>query len=71
MNRAPGSLPAAGHVTPTMRTMNARRAAAIWLGLAVIALAVLVASLALGSVPLAPSRVLAALMPWHAGPARA
>ncbi|HVE10364.1 MAG TPA: iron ABC transporter permease [Paraburkholderia sp.] len=42
--------------------MTARRAAAIWAVLAVLALAVLVASLALGSVPVAPARVLAALL---------
>jgi len=43
--------------------MHAKRAAAIWCVLAVLALAVLIASLALGSVPLAPARVLAALLP--------
>jgi iron complex transport system permease protein len=50
----------------TLRVMSAKRAAAIWLALAVIAVAVLMASLALGSVSLAPMRVLAALMPSHA-----
>ena len=43
--------------------MSARRAAAIWAVLGALALAVLVASLALGSVPVAPARVLAALFP--------
>ncbi|NYH22241.1 FecCD family ABC transporter permease [Paraburkholderia bryophila] len=60
MNRQSGSMPA------TLRVMNAKRAAAIWLVLALIALAVLMASLALGSVSLAPMRVLAALLPSHA-----
>ncbi|MFM0739995.1 iron ABC transporter permease [Paraburkholderia xenovorans] len=46
--------------------MSAKRAATIWVVLAVFALAVLIASLALGSVPLAPARVLAALWPSHA-----
>lgn len=66
MSRHSGSLPAA-HV----RTMNAKRAAAIWLVLAAVALVVLMASLALGSVSLAPGRVLAALLPshaWHGAP---
>ncbi|SIT48870.1 Transport system permease protein [Paraburkholderia ribeironis] len=66
MSRHPASLPAA-----RVRTMNAKRAAAIWLVLAAVALAVLMASLALGSVSLAPGRVLAALLPahaWHAAP---
>src|ERR1700744_3051336 len=49
-----------------LRTMSAKRAATIWLGLAVVALVGLIASLALGGVPLAPSRVLAALAPSHA-----
>ncbi|WP_409932387.1 FecCD family ABC transporter permease [Paraburkholderia sp. BCC1886] len=43
--------------------MTARRAASIWLVLGALALAVLVASLALGSVPLTPARVLGALIP--------
>jgi iron complex transport system permease protein len=60
MNRAPGSLR-----TP-LPTMSAKRAAVIWIGLALVAVALLIASLALGSVPLAPSRVLAALAPSHA-----
>jgi iron complex transport system permease protein len=47
--------------------MTARRAAVIWAALGALALAVLIASLALGSVPVAPARVLAALLaPWHA-----
>jgi iron complex transport system permease protein len=45
--------------------MHARRAAVIWCMLAALTLAVLLASLALGSVPLTPSRVLAALLPSH------
>jgi iron complex transport system permease protein len=49
-----------------VRVMSAKRAAAIWLALACVALAVLIASLALGSVSLAPGRVLTALMPSHA-----
>src|SRR6266702_6941499 len=61
MNRGSSSMP-----TTTMRVMNAKRAAAIWLALAVVALVVLMASLALGSVALAPARVLAALMPSSA-----
>ncbi|MFL9864453.1 iron ABC transporter permease [Paraburkholderia fungorum] len=60
MNRGSSPLP-----TATMRVMNAKRAAAIWFALAGIALAVLMASLALGSVSLAPARVLAALLPSH------
>ncbi|HEX7908524.1 MAG TPA: iron chelate uptake ABC transporter family permease subunit, partial [Paraburkholderia sp.] len=60
MNRHSGPLPSA-----TLRVMSAKRAAAIWCALAVIALAVLMASLALGSVALAPMHVLAALMPSH------
>ena len=53
----------------TMPVMHARRAAAIWCVLAILALAVLMASLALGSVPLTPARVFAALMPLssHSG----
>jgi len=43
--------------------MSARRALAIWAVLGVLALLVLAASLALGSVPVAPARVLAALFP--------
>ncbi|MGF6371404.1 iron complex transport system permease protein [Paraburkholderia sp. RAU6.4a] len=62
MSRASASLCAA---MATPRPMNAKRAAAIWLGLALAAVAVLGASLVLGSVPLAPSRVLAALVPTH------
>ncbi|GAB2919629.1 iron ABC transporter permease [Paraburkholderia jirisanensis] len=45
--------------------MSARRAAAIWAALGALALAVLAASLALGSVPVAPARVLAALFPMQ------
>jgi iron complex transport system permease protein len=48
---------------PSARTMTARRAATIWLGLVVIALGVLLAALALGSVSVAPSDVFDALMP--------
>ncbi|HEY3596753.1 MAG TPA: iron ABC transporter permease, partial [Paraburkholderia sp.] len=47
--------------------MTARRAAAIWAVLGALAIAVFVASLALGSVPLAPARVLAALLPVQHG----
>src|ERR1700722_6489567 len=46
-----------------MPVMHASRAAAIWCVLAALALAVLMASLALGSVPLTPARVFAALLP--------
>jgi len=46
--------------------MNARRAAAIWLALAVAAMFVLAASLALGSVALPLSRAIAALFHAHA-----
>ncbi|HEX7936807.1 MAG TPA: iron chelate uptake ABC transporter family permease subunit, partial [Paraburkholderia sp.] len=60
MSRHPGPMPA------TLHAMSAKRAAAIWLALGVIALAVLMASLALGSVSLAPARVIAALSPMHA-----
>jgi iron complex transport system permease protein len=49
--------------------MTAKRAAAIWLVLAALAFAVLLASLALGSVPLTPARVIAALLPSHASTA--
>jgi iron complex transport system permease protein len=45
--------------------MTARRAAAIWAMLAALALVILVASLALGSVAISPARVLAALVPSH------
>ncbi|WOD18770.1 FecCD family ABC transporter permease [Paraburkholderia kirstenboschensis] len=61
MSRHAGSMPA------TLQAMTAKRAAAIWLVLAVAALAVLMASLALGSVALAPARVIEALSPLHAG----
>lgn len=61
MNRSSSPMP-----TTALRVMSAKRAAAIWLALAAIALAVLMASLALGSVSLAPARVLAALLPSHA-----
>ena len=54
MNRSSSPMP-----TTTLRVMSAKRAAAIWLVLAAIALVVLMASLALGSVSLAPARVLA------------
>jgi iron complex transport system permease protein len=50
----------------TLHAMSAKRAAAIWLVLALLAFAVLMASLALGSVSLAPARVIAALSPVHA-----
>jgi len=49
----------------TMPVMHAKRAVAIWCALAALTLIVLVASLALGSVPLTPARVLAALLPAH------
>jgi iron complex transport system permease protein len=42
--------------------MTAKRAAAIWLALGVAALAVFVAALVLGSVPISPQRALAALL---------
>ncbi|WP_345814238.1 iron ABC transporter permease [Paraburkholderia sp. PREW-6R] len=62
----------AGTARPApLRVMTARRAATIWLALALVALVVLVASLALGSVPLAPSHVFAALMPSSASPGSA
>ncbi|RDJ99420.1 FecCD family ABC transporter permease [Paraburkholderia lacunae] len=61
MNRGSGP-----RLATAMPNMSAKRAAAIWLALAVLALIVLMASLALGSVPLAPARVLAALVPSHA-----
>ncbi|CAB3788193.1 FecCD family ABC transporter permease [Paraburkholderia caffeinilytica] len=61
MNRSSSPMP-----TTALRVMSAKRAVAIWLALAAIALAVLMASLALGSVSLAPARVLAALLPSHA-----
>ncbi|MFC0691516.1 FecCD family ABC transporter permease [Paraburkholderia humisilvae] len=47
--------------------MTARRAAAIWAVLGALACAVFVASLALGSVSVAPARVLAALVPSSHG----
>lgn len=49
--------------------MSARRALLIWLGLALVALAVFIAALALGSVAIPPARALAALV--HAGSAQA
>ncbi|APR37503.1 FecCD family ABC transporter permease [Paraburkholderia sp. SOS3] len=53
--------------------MTSRRAAAIWAMLAALALIIFVASLALGSVSIAPARVLAALVPapasMHGAPA--
>ncbi|MGF6600091.1 iron complex transport system permease protein [Paraburkholderia sp. GAS448] len=49
----------------TVAGMTAKRAAAIWLVLGVLAFLVFVASLMLGSVPVSPVRVLAALLPWH------
>ncbi|RFU46092.1 iron ABC transporter permease [Paraburkholderia sp. DHOC27] len=52
----------------TLPVMHARRAAVIWCVLAVLALVVLMASLALGSVSLTPSHVLTALLPSHAVP---
>uniref|UniRef100_E1TAY7 Transport system permease protein n=1 Tax=Burkholderia sp. (strain CCGE1003) TaxID=640512 RepID=E1TAY7_BURSG len=60
MNRSPASLPA------TLHAMSAKRAAAIWLVLALAALVVLMASLALGSVSVAPASVIEALSPLHA-----
>jgi iron complex transport system permease protein len=48
-----------------MPVMHARRAAIIWCVLAALTLAVLLASLALGSVPLTPSHVFTALLPSH------
>ncbi len=45
--------------------MTARRALAVWLVLALVAAAIFVAALALGSVALSPSRVLAALVHSH------
>lgn len=48
--------------------MNARRAASIWGGLALAALALFVAQLVLGSVRLAPADALAALLPRGASP---
>jgi iron complex transport system permease protein len=53
-------------VLETPRSMSFGRASAIWLALAVAALAVLVASLALGSVALPVSRALGALFHPHA-----
>ena len=47
------------------RGMSAKRALAIWTALAVAALAVFVASLALGSVSVAPTRVFDALLPSY------
>ncbi len=58
INRAPSR---------AVSAMTARRAVAIWVVLGVLAIAVFVASLALGSVSLAPGRVLAALMPTTHG----
>jgi iron complex transport system permease protein len=49
--------------------MHAKRAAVIWCVLAALTLAVLIASLAIGSVPLTLSRVLTALLPSHVAPA--
>ncbi|SAK50762.1 iron chelate uptake ABC transporter, FeCT family, permease protein [Caballeronia hypogeia] len=46
--------------------MNAARASAIWIALGIAALAVLVASLAMGSVALPPMRALSALLHAHA-----
>jgi iron complex transport system permease protein len=57
---------AAAGALATLPGMSAKRAAVIWFALAMLALAVLLASLALGSVPLAPARVFAALMPSSA-----
>jgi iron complex transport system permease protein len=50
-------------------SMTAKRAAAIWLALGVVALAVFVAALTLGSVAVSPARALAALL--HASDAQA
>jgi iron complex transport system permease protein len=49
----------------TSPTMNARRALAIWFGLALAALVVFAASLIAGSVPITPVEALAALSPSH------
>lgn len=49
----------------SMPVMHAKRAALIWCVLAVLTLIVLIASLALGSVPLTPARVVIALLPSH------
>jgi iron complex transport system permease protein len=59
MNRVPAR---------TLPVMHAKRAAMIWCMLAALTLAVLIASLALGSVPLTPSHVFAALLPSHITP---
>lgn len=45
--------------------MNARRAAAIWIVLALVALAVFAASLVAGSVPITPAQAFDALLPAH------
>jgi len=55
----------------TVAGMSAKRAATIWLVLGAVALAVFLASLALGSVSVSPARVFAALLPWHGGNAAA
>jgi iron complex transport system permease protein len=55
--------PRASRASPVM---TARRALAVWLVLALVAAAIFVAALALGSVALSPSRVLAALFHGHA-----
>ena len=49
----------------TVAGMSAKRAVTIWLVLGVVALAVFLASLALGSVSVSPARVFGALLPWH------
>ena len=55
----------------TIAGMTAKRAATIWLVLGVLAFVVFVVSLMLGSVPVSPARVLAALLPWHGSSALA
>ncbi|WP_408583520.1 FecCD family ABC transporter permease [Paraburkholderia tropica] len=50
-------------VAPPRRGMHARRAAAIWCGLALAAVAVFAASLLIGSVPVSFAQALHALMP--------
>jgi iron complex transport system permease protein len=62
--RAPAQvLPCASGARVLRRTMNARRAVAIWCALAMAALAVFVASLAIGSVPVTLGQALHALVP--------
>ncbi|MDR3097653.1 MAG: hypothetical protein LBV73_11340, partial [Paraburkholderia sp.] len=56
-------LPRAAGAKALRCTMSARRAAAIWCVLGIAALAVLVASLAIGSVPVTLGQALHALVP--------